>query len=51
MQGVFSAPRIVTGPGAIEALSGFGARRPLAGHPGVGRGNRICGRLAGSTST
>jgi len=29
MQGVFSAPRIVTGPGAIEALSGFGARRPL----------------------
>jgi alcohol dehydrogenase class IV len=29
MQGVFSAPRIVTGAGAIEALSGFGALRPL----------------------
>jgi alcohol dehydrogenase class IV len=29
MQGVFTAPRIVSGAGAIEALSGFGARRPL----------------------
>jgi alcohol dehydrogenase class IV len=29
VQGVFSAPRIVSGAGAIEALSGFGAHRPL----------------------
>jgi alcohol dehydrogenase class IV len=29
MQGVFSAPRIVAGAGAIEVLSGLGALRPL----------------------
>ncbi|MCI4320842.1 MAG: iron-containing alcohol dehydrogenase [Thermoplasmata archaeon] len=29
MQGVFSSPKVVVGPGAIEALSGLGARRPL----------------------
>jgi alcohol dehydrogenase class IV len=29
MQGVFSAPRVVLGPGALETLSGLGARRPI----------------------
>jgi alcohol dehydrogenase class IV len=29
MQGVFSSPRVVLGPGAIEALSGLGIVRPL----------------------
>ena len=29
MQGIFTSPKVVVGPGAIEALSGLGARRPL----------------------
>jgi alcohol dehydrogenase class IV len=44
MQGVFTAPRIVAGAGAIETLSGLGALRPLvvtdpsiAHQPGVRR--------------
>ena len=38
MQGVFSAPRIVAGAGAIETLSGLGALRPLVVvDPGLAR--------------
>jgi alcohol dehydrogenase class IV len=29
MQGVFTSPKVVFGPGAIETLSGLGARRPI----------------------
>lgn len=41
MQGVFTSPKIVVGPGAIEALSGLGSRRSLlVVDPAIARDNR-----------